>query len=57
MPVGVPEPLGVTVAENVTDCPKTEGFDEEVIVVVVGETKIFSRTVTPPTQDRASRRG
>ena len=49
VPVGVPEPLGVTVAENVTDCPKVEGFDEEVIVVVVGETKIFRRTVTPPT--------
>ena len=49
VPVGVPEAFGATVAENVTDCPKAEGFDEEVIVVVVGKTEIFSRTVTPPT--------
>ena len=40
--VGVPEPLGVTVAESVTDCPKAEGFNEDVIVILVGETEIFS---------------
>ena len=39
VPVGVPEALGATVAENVTDCPKAEGFNEEVIVVVVGKRK------------------
>ncbi len=49
VPVGVPEASAVTVAENVTDCPKSEGFDEEVIVVVVGKAEIFSRTVMPPT--------
>src|SRR5580704_3731878 len=49
VPVGVPEAFGATVAENVTDCPKTEGFDEEVSVAVVGKTEIFSRTVPPPT--------
>jgi hypothetical protein len=37
VPVGVPEPgeLVVTVAVNVTDWPKTDGFAEDVIVVVV----------------------
>ena len=49
VPVGIPEALGVTVAENVTVCPKVEGFDEDVIVVEVGKTEIFRRTVTPPT--------
>ena len=32
----------MTVAESVTDCPKAEGFNEDVIVVLVGETEIFS---------------
>ena len=34
MPVGVPKLL-VTVAVKVTDCPKTEGFADELTVVVV----------------------
>ena len=37
VPVGVP-PVPVTVAVNVTDCPKTEGFCEDVSVVVLGLT-------------------
>ena len=37
VPVGVPEPgeLDTTVAVKVTCCPVTEGFTDEVIVVVV----------------------
>jgi len=37
VPVGVPEPgaVTVTVAVNVTLCPKTDGFADEAIVVVV----------------------
>jgi len=35
VPVGVPL-LDVTVAENVTACPTTDGFNDEEIVVVVG---------------------
>ena len=37
VPVGVPEPgeLDTTVAVKVTFCPVTEGFTDEVIVVVV----------------------
>jgi hypothetical protein len=37
VPVGVPDPgdTGLTVAVSVTDWPKTEGFTEEVTVVVV----------------------
>lgn len=37
VPVGVPDPgaTGETVAVNVTDCPKTDGFTDEVTVVVV----------------------
>ena len=30
VPVKVPEPVKVTVAENVTDCPNTEGVPEEI---------------------------
>ena len=37
VPVGVP-PAPVTVAVNVTDCPNTEGFSEDVSVVVLGLT-------------------
>ena len=39
MPVGAPRPLvvGVTVAVNVTVCPKTVGLAEDVKVVVVAE--------------------
>ena len=37
VPVGVPLPLvGVTVAVKVTDCPKTDGLEALVKVVVVG---------------------
>jgi len=36
-PVGVP-PVPVTVAVNVTDCPNTEGFCEDVSAVVVALT-------------------
>ena len=37
VPVGVPEPgeLDTTVAVKITCCPVTEGFTDEVIVVVV----------------------
>jgi hypothetical protein len=38
VPVGVPAPgaTGETVAVNLTDCPKTEGFTDEATVVEVG---------------------
>ena len=36
VPDGVPEPVEVTVAVNVTDCPAVDGFAEEVSAVVVG---------------------
>jgi len=35
LPVGVPEYCGETAAVNVTDCPKLEGFTEEVSAMVV----------------------
>jgi hypothetical protein len=35
LPVGVPEVAGVTVAVNVTDCPKLDGFSDEPTAVVV----------------------
>jgi len=35
VPVGVPDPTGVTVAVNVTAWPDLDGFSEEAIVVVV----------------------
>jgi hypothetical protein len=35
VPVGVPEPCGVTVAVKVTGCPKTDGLTDEVTAVVV----------------------
>jgi|HubBroStandDraft_4_1064222.scaffolds.fasta_scaffold3233033_1 hypothetical protein len=35
IPVGVPEPSGVIVAEKFTDCPELEGFTDEVIAVAV----------------------
>src|SRR5262249_58374545 len=35
VPVGVPDPDGVTVAVKVTDCPNTEGLTDEVTDVVV----------------------
>jgi hypothetical protein len=35
VPLGVPEPLGVTVAVNVTDWPKTELVGEATTLVVV----------------------
>ena len=34
-PVGVPEPLGVMVTVKATDCPKVDGFTDEVIDAVV----------------------
>ena len=36
VPVGVPEYVEVTVAVNVTTCPKTDGFTVDERVVVVG---------------------
>jgi hypothetical protein len=35
VPVGVPPLVAVTVAVSVTDCSYTEGFEEDVRVVVV----------------------
>ena len=35
VPVGVPAALEVTVAVNVTDCPKGDGFSEDVTVAVL----------------------
>src|SRR5258708_29333980 len=35
VPVGMPDPVDVTVAVNVTACPNIEGFGEEVSVVEV----------------------
>jgi hypothetical protein len=35
VPVGVPEPVEVTVAVNVTACPDTDGFGDDMSVVVV----------------------
>jgi hypothetical protein len=44
VPAGVlPEPEGFAVAVKVTDCPITDGFGEEVRVVVVGDE--FGKTV------------
>jgi len=38
VPVGTVEPdAGATFAVNVTDCPKPEGFSDEVTVVIVFE--------------------
>jgi hypothetical protein len=48
VPVGVPEPWRVTEAERVTDCPKTEGFDEEATAVVVVLRELTSRVVGKP---------
>jgi hypothetical protein len=36
VPVGVPGLVDVTVAVNVTGCPRIEGFTEETIVGAVG---------------------
>src|SRR5579864_148619 len=47
VPVGVPELFEVTVTVNVTGCPKTEGFEDEVIEVVVEKPERFSKTVIP----------
>ncbi len=44
LPVGVPPPL-VTEVVNVTPCPKTEGFADEVTAVVVAAA--FTWWVTP----------
>ncbi|MEQ1916795.1 MAG: hypothetical protein ABL856_08735, partial [Gallionella sp.] len=46
VPVGVPEPGAtvVTVAVNVTDCPVTEGFTDDVTAVVV----FAGLTIHPP---------
>jgi len=35
VPLGVPEPLGVTVAVSITDWPKTDGLTEDTTEVVV----------------------
>ncbi len=35
MPVGVMGPVDVTIAVNVTDCPRIDGFCDEVSVVVL----------------------
>jgi hypothetical protein len=47
VPVGVP-PVDVTVAVNVTDWPITDGFGEEVTVVVVSALFTVTWTVTSP---------
>jgi len=51
VPVGVP-PLPVTVAVKVTDCPNTEGFCEDVSVVVLGltTTRVAVVVTEPPLQ-------
>jgi hypothetical protein len=48
-PVAVPAPgeTGATVAVNVTDCPKTEGFTEDVNAVVVFATMLATWTALP----------
>ncbi len=48
-PVAVPAPgeTGATVAVNVTDCPKTEGFTEDVNAVVVFATMLATCTALP----------
>jgi hypothetical protein len=48
-PVAVPAPgaTGATVAVNVTDCPKTEGFTEDVNIVVVFATMLATWTALP----------
>lgn len=47
LPVGTPEPEeGVTMAVNVTDCPVTDGFTEEVTVVAVAVRPAASVTST-----------
>jgi hypothetical protein len=43
-PVGVPAVEGVTVALNVTDSPKSDGFSEEVNLVVVESTSVTKET-------------
>ena len=52
VPVAVPAPgaIAATVAVKVTDCPKTEGFTEDVNAVVVLEAKVnrvFAALVPP----------
>src|SRR5580698_4376494 len=49
VPVGVRlNPCAVTVAENVTACPKMEVLDEEVSAVAVGARLVFKSTATAP---------
>ncbi len=49
LPVRVPDPgaTGVTVAVNVADCPKTEGFGEELTVTVVAALLTVRPVVRP----------
>ena len=49
-PVAVPAPgeTGATVAVKVTDCPKTEGFTEDVNVVVVGAATMVATCTALP---------
>ena len=63
MPVGVavltPAPaVFVTLAVNVTDCPKNDGFTEEVTVVEVGAQSgaadaVFEGTLSLPSDSKA----
>jgi hypothetical protein len=48
VPAGMPEPPvpEVTVAVNVTDCPRIEGFDEESTTVAVTKRQSFGRIET-----------
>src|ERR1700722_6996287 len=48
VPVGVPVNPDVTVAVNVTLCPGTEGFAEDVSFVLVPPVLAFSSTPTLP---------
>ena len=48
VPVGVPEPCEVTVAVNVTNCSKAEGFGEDVSVVTVLASAAYVNLNTVP---------
>ena len=48
VPVGVLEPLVVTVAVKVTACPKLDGLSEETSAVVVATPLVLIRTPTVP---------
>jgi hypothetical protein len=47
VPVGVPEPCGVTEAMKFTGCPKKDGFNEELTAVLVVVISTISRIGKP----------